>query len=96
MTLLINDVLQGVRDFAVDAAKVARLLNLLLSVTDALQQFLDALDAISVFVGHAFSHHPTQSGVQIAVIKKVVGELLEDTNQRRGRNPSACHPSGNR
>ena len=56
MAFFIHDVFQSISNFRVHTAKVAALFEFFLALTDAVHHFAKTFYAISVFVGHSFTH----------------------------------------
>src|SRR5205823_4683612 len=77
-SLLVDDLLERFGDLAVDAAEVVVLEPLLALLTELLEQLAHALDLTALAVLEALLHQPAQSGVDVAVVDEIVGDLRQD------------------
>jgi hypothetical protein len=77
VSLLVDDVVELARDLVVDTAEIVTVEPLLTFLPELGEQVAQALQPLAVGAPHTVLHHPTQGGVDVAVIQQLVGELAE-------------------
>ena len=75
--LLVDDLVEPVRDVFVDAAEVVAVELLAPLLAQLLEHLAHALHVAALPVGEALLHHAPERGVEVAVVEEVVGHLLE-------------------
>ena len=75
--LLVDDLVEPVRDVLVHAAEVVAVELLAPVLAQLLEHLAHALHVAALTVLESLLHHAAQRGVQIAVVEEIVGHLLE-------------------
>ena len=75
--LLVDDLVEAVRDVFVHTAEVVAVELFAALLAQLLEHLAHALHVAALPVGEALLHHAAQRGVEIAVVEEVVGHLLE-------------------
>ena len=75
--LLLDDLVEPLGDVLVHAAEVVAVELLPAPLAQLLEHLAHALDVATLAVLEALLQHPSQRGVQIAVVQEIVGHLLE-------------------
>jgi hypothetical protein len=75
--LLGDDLVQTVRDVFVHAAEVVAVELLPALLAQLLEHLAHSLDVAALTILEPLLHHAAQRGVEIAVVKEIVGHLLE-------------------
>ena len=78
LSLLVEDLVELVRDVLVGAAEVVLLTLLAPALPDPLQQLLQALDVPTVAVLEALLQQASKRGPDVAVVHEVVFDLRQD------------------
>ena len=75
--LLVDDLVEPVRDVLVHAAEVVAVELLAPLLAQLLEHLAHALHVAALAILETLLHHPAQRGVEIAVVEEIVGHLLE-------------------
>jgi hypothetical protein len=78
VALLVDDVVELLRDLVVDAAEVEPVEAVLALAAELVHQLPEPLEALPVAVLHALLHQSAQRAVDVAVVEEVVVELVEE------------------
>ena len=78
VALLVDDVVELAGDLVVHPAEVVTVETLLALAAELVEQLADPCQLLAVAVAHALVHHPSQGGVDVAVVQQLVGELVEE------------------